>query len=65
MADLSDFRCWLRRLRYPAVWDRVSRDVFPVRAANNRKVYRDYWWQFAEKRPALTQAITNDALDRV
>src|SRR3546814_15832055 len=27
------------------------------RQSNNRKVYRDYWWQFAEKRPALYHAI--------
>jgi hypothetical protein len=31
--------------------------------ANNRKVYRDYWWQYAEKRPAMLKSISN--LDRV
>ncbi|MEV7892601.1 type IIL restriction-modification enzyme MmeI, partial [Streptomyces sp. NPDC002817] len=29
----------------------------------NRKVYRDYWWQYAEKRPAMINAIKE--LDRV
>jgi Eco57I restriction-modification methylase/restriction-modification enzyme MmeI-like protein len=27
------------------------------RQENNRQVYRDYWWQFAEKRPAMRKAI--------
>ncbi|MEU3343363.1 type IIL restriction-modification enzyme MmeI, partial [Streptomyces sp. NPDC006668] len=35
----------------------------PVRLSNNRKVYRDYWWQYAEKRPAMLAAI--EELDRV
>ena len=26
---------------------------------NNRKVYRDYWWQYGEKRPAMRKAIVN------
>ena len=30
---------------------------------NNRKVYRDYWWQHAEKRPALRKAVAD--LDRI
>ncbi|MET9820003.1 hypothetical protein ABZ020_44955, partial [Streptomyces sp. NPDC006355] len=33
------------------------------RLLNNRKVYRDYWWQYAEKRPAMLAAI--EELDRV
>jgi hypothetical protein len=36
---------------------RLQELVQPERAKNNRKVYRDYWWQFAEKRPALRKAI--------
>jgi hypothetical protein len=41
----------------------VEQKVKPDRAMNNRKVYRDYWWHFAEKRPALRRAIAD--LDRV
>jgi hypothetical protein len=29
------------------------------RLKNNRKVYRDYWWQYAEKRPAMRKAIAS------
>jgi hypothetical protein len=49
--------------RYPAPFEVVEREVKPVRAGNNRAVYRDKWWQYAEKRPALTAAIA--PLDRV
>jgi methylase of polypeptide subunit release factors len=31
--------------------------VLRERLKNNRKVYRDYWWQFGEKRPAMRKAI--------
>jgi hypothetical protein len=31
--------------------------VKPERAKNNRKAYRDNWWQFGEKLPALRKAI--------
>ncbi|MET8898197.1 Eco57I restriction-modification methylase domain-containing protein [Streptomyces albogriseolus] len=41
----------------------IERDVKPVREINNRKVYRDYWWQYGEKRPALLAEIAD--LDRV
>jgi hypothetical protein len=41
----------------------VEREVKPARATNNRKVYRDYWWQYGEKRPALLAAIAG--LDKV
>ena len=36
---------------------RVYEDVRPERLTNNRRVYRDIWWQFAERRPALRAAI--------
>ncbi|MFM9550733.1 Eco57I restriction-modification methylase domain-containing protein [Streptomyces caniscabiei] len=48
---------------YELPYQRVLEQVKPERAKNNRKVYRDYWWQFGEKRPAMRQAI-ND-LDEV
>ncbi|MFE2463784.1 hypothetical protein ACFXCP_37725, partial [Streptomyces sp. NPDC059402] len=37
--------------------------VKPERLTNNRKVYRDYWWQYAEKRPAMLKAISG--LERI
>ncbi|AGJ54073.1 hypothetical protein OG795_25625 [[Kitasatospora] papulosa] len=43
---------------YPLAYARVLRDVKPERDKNNRKVYRDYWWQYAEKRPALVRALS-------
>ncbi|MFJ6022587.1 Eco57I restriction-modification methylase domain-containing protein [Nocardiopsis alba] len=48
---------------YPEPFEIVERRVRPVRERNNRKVYRDYWWQYGEKRPAMTEAISG--LDRV
>jgi type I restriction-modification system DNA methylase subunit len=44
-----------REYRLP--YQRLLELVKPERAKNNRKVYRDYWWQFGEKRPALRKAI--------
>jgi len=52
-----------RAREYPDCFAIVEREVKPFRAANNRKVYRDYWWQYAEKRPAMQKAIGD--LDRV
>lgn len=48
---------------YPEPFAIVERDVRPMREENNRKVYRDLWWQYAEKRPAMQEAIAG--LDRV
>jgi hypothetical protein len=48
---------------YPELYTKLRRDVKPERDANNRKVYRDYWWQYAEKRPAMVKAVAG--LDRV
>ncbi|MFJ2173835.1 Eco57I restriction-modification methylase domain-containing protein [Streptomyces sp. NPDC087851] len=48
---------------YPEVFAIIERDVKPERLKNNRKVYRDHWWQYAEKRPAMINAIKG--LDRV
>lgn len=44
-------------------YDRLLKQAKPERMKNNRKVYRDYWWQYAEKRPAMRQAISS--LDEV
>jgi hypothetical protein len=48
---------------YQMPYAHVADSVKGVRARNNRKVYRDYWWQYAEKRPAMRKAIA--ALDEV
>ncbi|MDX2817727.1 hypothetical protein PV410_35235 [Streptomyces sp. PA03-5A] len=43
--------------RYIKPYEKVLREVKPERDQNNRKVYRDYWWQYAEKRPAMVKAV--------
>jgi hypothetical protein len=42
---------------YVLPFARVVDQVKLERMRNNRKVYRDYWWQYAEKRPAMRQGI--------
>ncbi len=42
---------------YPDCLKIVEELVKPERVKNNRKVYRDYWWHYAEKRPALYETI--------
>jgi hypothetical protein len=49
--------------RYRLPYGRVQEQVKPERARNNRKVYREHWWQYAEKRPAMRKAIAG--LDEV
>lgn len=44
--------------RYALPYERVLRDVKPARQGVNRKVLRDRWWQYGEKRPALRKAIS-------
>ena len=46
-----------RAREYKLPWLRLEETVKEERQSNNRKVYRDYWWQFAEKRPALYHAV--------
>lgn len=48
---------------YPDCYERIRHLVKPERDRNNRKVYRDRWWQYAEKRPAMLAAIAG--LERV
>ncbi|MEU3862545.1 DNA methyltransferase [Streptomyces sp. NPDC028722] len=57
--DRSETAAEVYRLPY----QRVVELVKPDRLKNNRKVYRDYWWQYAEKRPAMRKAIAG--LDEV
>ncbi|MGW3661288.1 Eco57I restriction-modification methylase domain-containing protein [Streptomyces sp. NPDC005151] len=56
---IINFRDWgqSRAAEYPKAFEKFKRDVRPERLLNNRKVYRDYWWQYGEKRPALMRAI--------
>jgi len=35
----------------------VVKDVRPVRQGDNRALYRERWWQYAERRPGLSAAI--------
>jgi hypothetical protein len=48
---------------YPDCLEIIERLIKEERLQNNRKVYRDYWWHYAEKRPALYKAIAQ--CDRV
>jgi hypothetical protein len=42
---------------YPDCLVIVEEKVIPERMKNNRKVYRDRWWHYAEKRPELYRTI--------
>ncbi|MGI8961793.1 MAG: Eco57I restriction-modification methylase domain-containing protein [Bryobacteraceae bacterium] len=48
---------------YPDCLDSVRAKVKPEREKKNRKVYRERWWHYAEKRPELYATIAD--LDRV
>jgi hypothetical protein len=54
--DFND-RCETCAKRYEQPMGTVRETVLPERRRNNRKVYRDYWWRFAERRPAMRRAI--------
>ncbi|MFD7261387.1 Eco57I restriction-modification methylase domain-containing protein [Streptomyces sp. NPDC059874] len=56
-----DFHDWseVKAMDYPACYRRARELVKPERDKNNRKVYRDYWWRFAERRPAMLDAISS------
>ena len=43
--------------KYPAALDLVRFLVKPERETNNRKAYRDKWWQFAEPRRGMRAAL--------
>jgi hypothetical protein len=60
-----NFHDWpLDRVReYDECFAIVEEKVKPFRMTNNRKAYRDHWWQYAEKRPAMLEAIAG--LNRV
>ena len=68
-ADTKQRKAWLQSGNVPADYsDPVAADypelmaivedkVKPVRMSDNRKAYRDRWWQFAEKRSNLYSTI--------
>jgi hypothetical protein len=60
-----NFRDWPigQAREYPDCFEIVERLVKPERDRNNRKVYRDRWWHYAEKRPELYATIAR--LERV
>lgn len=45
------------RSEYPALYQHLRDRVYPERIHNNRAVYREKWWIFAEPRPALRNAL--------
>ncbi|GAA2109560.1 Eco57I restriction-modification methylase domain-containing protein [Streptomyces synnematoformans] len=61
---IINFRDWTqaKAAEYPKAYEKVRREVKPERENNNRKVYREYWWQFAEKQRAMVKGI--ESLDR-
>ncbi|GHH95383.1 Eco57I restriction-modification methylase domain-containing protein [Streptomyces capillispiralis] len=44
---------------YPLPYERVLQSVKADRQKVNRKVLRDRWWQYADKRPAMRKAIAD------
>ena len=42
---------------YAEPYGYLERNIKPVRATNNRQVYRDLWWIYAESRPAMRAAF--------
>lgn len=56
-----DFNDWSeeKAKTYSLPYAHILQYVKPERRVNNRKVYREKWWQYAEKRPALRKAIAS------
>jgi len=55
--DFTD-RAEAEAAKFEMPFGRLLDRVKSERTKNNRKVYRDYWWQYAEKRPAMRKAIS-------
>jgi hypothetical protein len=57
--SIINFHDWSveRAATYPVPFEIVERLVKPVRATNNRALYREVWWVYAERRPGLVAAI--------
>jgi methylase of polypeptide subunit release factors len=57
---IINFRDWSseRAAGYEAPFSIVEGKVKPERASDNRALYRDKWWQYAEARRKLTQRLS-------
>jgi hypothetical protein len=55
--DQSEAVC---RARWPVLMEIVEERVRRDRMSDNRASYRDYWWQFAEKRVRLRAALAQN-----
>jgi hypothetical protein len=45
--------------RYVEALERVEKLVKPLRATDNRQLYREKWWHYGENRPGLRAALNN------
>lgn len=56
---IINFFDWEEKIvkKYSACYEILSITVKEIRQKDNRKVYRDYWWQYAEKRGKLYLSI--------
>nr|WP_231155924.1 type IIL restriction-modification enzyme MmeI [Streptomyces sp. CNZ748] len=56
---IINFHDWSREQAesYSEAYAQVVREVQPERAGNNRKVYRERWWQYAEKQLSMVRAL--------
>jgi hypothetical protein len=48
--------------QYHAPFEHVREHVYPIRSQNRRRAYAEKWWQYAEARPGMRQAL--DGLSR-
>jgi methylase of polypeptide subunit release factors len=57
--SIINFHDWSQEnaSRFEAPFEIIERLVKPIRETNNRALYRDVWWLYAEPRPGLTAAI--------
>ena len=53
-------RTLLEARQWPDLIDIIEQKVKPARDGDKREVYRNLWWQFAERRPALYLAIRSN-----
>ncbi len=58
---IIDFQNWSEEhsRQYILPFSRVESLVKPIRATNNRQIYRERWWLHGENRPGLRAAITD------
>lgn len=55
--DLFGIEPEIAREHYPSLWNHLVQHMKPVRATNNRKLYRERWWLFGETRPGMRKAL--------